>query len=46
MSLCYYLFDLMVVVVVVIVVAAFPMAITPASTPVGQGQGKQRAEKC
>ena len=36
----------MVVVVVVIVVAAFPLAITPASAPVGQGQGKQRGEKC
>ena len=43
MSLCYYLFVLM---VVVVVVAAFPLAITPPSTPVGQGQGKQRGEKC
>ena len=32
--------------VVVIVVAAFRLAITPASAPVGQGQGKQRGEKC
>ena len=29
-----------------IVRAVFPMAITPASAPVGQGQGKQRVEKC